>query len=269
MTKSHAEMIRIFKEESAYGTPNPKKGFFAFLGRTKPLFYSRFVSIILKGAKIARKGKYSNEVWIDNSLDTIDILEKAGARFDISGLDNLREEPDKGYVIIANHMSTLETVALPAMVQTNRNVTFIVKDSLVKGNIFGAIMRARDPIVVGRKNPREDLEHVLSSGEEILKSGTSLIIFPQSTRDNRFDPKKFNSLGVKLAKRAKTKVIPLALKTDCWGNGKWIKEYGRIDVSKTIYFHFDKPIDIVGNGKEAHQSIVEFIAKKQAAWAAS
>jgi len=51
-------------------------------------------------------------------------------------------------------------------------------------------------------------------------SDISVLIFPQTTRDLRFDPNKFNTLGIKLAKRAKVPVIPVAVKTDAWGMGK-------------------------------------------------
>ena len=49
-----------------------------------------------------------------------------------------------------------------------------------------------------------------------------------------FDPTLFNSLGNKLAKRNNVPVIPLALITDAWGNGKYIKEAGKIDPSKPM-----------------------------------
>ncbi len=45
-----------------------------------------------------------------------------------------------------------------------------------------------------------------------LKKNISVLIFLQTTRELRFDPKKFNTLGIKLAKRAKVPVIPVAVK---------------------------------------------------------
>ena len=85
-------------------------------------------------------------------------------------------------------------------------------------------MRSRNPIVVGRTDPRKDLEAVMNGGVELLKNGISIVIFPQSTRSVEFKPEEFNSLGVKLAKKAGVDVVPIALKTDFWGNGKLIKE---------------------------------------------
>ena len=265
---NYKEYINIFKTKDEYITQNENKGnFITNLFKTNRfIFYYKFGKVILHGAKIARQGLYDKAAWIDNSLDNLVLIEKSGGLINIDGMENLREDVDKGMVIIANHMSTLETLVLPSIIQSNRNVTFIVKDTLIEGNNFGAIMRAVEPIIVGRKNPREDLEHVLKEGEKKLRNGTSLIIFPQSTRDSVFDPKGFNTLGIKLAKRAKVKVIPLALKTDFWGNGKLIKEVGKIDPKKKIYFSFEKPIGIKSNGKEEHKMIIDFISGKQEEW---
>ncbi len=267
----YQDYIDIFKTKNEYISQKKTKiSFFKKILRSNKLwFYYRFARVIIDGSKIAKKGLYDKKAWIINSLNNLILAEDSGGEFHITGMENLREDIDKGMVIVANHMSTLETVVLPSIVQPNRNVTFVVKDTLVRDNTFGAIMRATNPIIVGRKSPREDLEHVLKEGEKKLRAGISLIIFPQSTRNSVFDPKGFNTLGIKLAKRAKVKIIPLALKTDFWGNGKFIKEIGKIDPKKKIHFTFEKPIEIKGNGKEEHKNIVEFITKKQEEWKSS
>ena len=117
-------------------------------------------------------------------------------------------------------------MVLPAIIAPHREVTFVVKESLVRHPLFGHVMRSRDPIVVGRTDPRKDLETVMNKGPELISKGSSIIIFPQSTRSLVFKPEDFNSLGVKLARKTGVKVIPVALKTDFWGQGKLIKELG-------------------------------------------
>lgn len=87
-----------------------------------------------------------------------------------------------------------------------------------------------------------------------------------NTREVDFVPDEFNSLGTKLAGRAGVQLIPVAIKTDFWGNGKFIKELGPIDADKTIYMTFGKPMHIQGTGKEEHKKIVEFISGKMEEW---
>ena len=163
-------------------------------------------------------------------------------------------------------MSTLETFILPCMIQPWKPVTFVVKRSLLTYPFFGPLMRSRDPVVVDRVNPREDLESVLRGGEERLKKGLSIVVFPQSTRMEQFDPEKFNTIGVKLARRAKVPIIPIALRTNFWTNGSIIKDVGWIYPERTVHVRFGEPIRIVGIGKEEHNHIVEFIQSSLAEW---
>ena len=69
-----------------------------------------------------------------------------------------------------------------------------------------------------------------------------------------------------LAKRAGVPVVPLALKTNGWGNGHLIKDFGKIDPSKSIHFCFGDPFEISGSGREEHETVFQFIQKKLDSW---
>lgn len=224
-------------------------------------FYSRFVWIVWAAGIKARLGLYNNREWVKSSLATRTALERAGLRFHISGVEHIAGLTSP-CVIIGNHVSVLETVILPGIVQPLRNITFVVKKSLMDYPVFRHVLRSRDPIVVGRENPRLDFKAVLDGGCKRLKKGVSIIVFPQTTRTLDFDPKRFNTIGVKLARKAGVPVIPLALITDAWANGKYIKEFGRIDPKKIVYLTFGPPIWVHGNGAEAHQSVIDFIKRR-------
>ena len=240
------------------------------LGRLSPglVLYSRIVSIVLRAGAKAKRGRYDDGEWKASSLETVRALEAAGVTIDISGLEH-PAAVEGPCVFIGNHMSTLETFVLPVVLLPFKRVTFVVKRSLVEYPVFGHVMRSRDPITVGRINPREDLKAVLEGGVERLGKGISLIIFPQTTRVPLFDPKEFNTIGVKLAKKANVPVVPLALKTDAWGNGTLMKEFGRIDPSKTVHFAFGAPMRVQDRGAEEHEAIVRFITTKLEAWGGS
>ena len=169
-------------------------------------------------------------------------------------------------VYISNHMSTLETMVFPGLIAPFRDLTFVVKDSLVKHPFFGHVMRSRNPIVVGRSNSREDLMTVLNKGMELLAHGISIVIFPQSTRNVVFKPSEFNSLGVKLAGRARVPIVPVAIKTDFWKNGRMVKELGPIDRSKPIYIEFGEPMSVKSSGKEENERIIDFISSRLKSW---
>ena len=253
---------------SSYDTPDdkPRRLMDRLFLNTRWYFVGGYVHEVLRSRSLAVKGVYDNQAWAESSYRIFNLIEGCGGRFHISGLDNLYS--CRGPVIfISNHMSTLETFVFPCIIAPLMDVTFVVKGSLVKqGALFGPIMRSRDPIVVGRKNPRDDFRTVMTEGEKLLAKGTSIIIFPQSTRAVEFIPEKFNTLGIKLAKAAGVKAIPVAIKTDFWANGKYLKNLGPVNRDKPIYMVFGQPFSINGSGKDEHQQCVDFIASYLRQW---
>jgi len=228
-------------------------------------FAFKYAGTVFRTRKEAIRKVYDTKAWADSSFEIFRFIEMTGGKFHITGMENITK-PEGPVLFISNHMSTLETMILPSIIAPHRELTFVVKESLVKHPLFGDVMRSRNPIVVGRTDPRKDLETVMSGGVERLSRGVSIIIFPQSTRSIEFKPEEFNSLGVKLAKRAGVQVVPIAIKTDFWGNGKWIKELGPIDSTKPIHFKFGEPFSITGNGKEENQKIIDFIKDALDEW---
>jgi 1-acyl-sn-glycerol-3-phosphate acyltransferase len=228
-------------------------------------FYRHVFSIVWRAGARAKRGKYDTTEWAKSSLEVLRALEHIGIEIEITGVEHFREL--KGpCVFISNHMSTLETFVLPVIIASLKPVTFVVKEGLVETPVFKYVMRSRDPITVGRANPREDLRAVLEGGTDRLKAGISIIIFPQTTRFLDFDPKAFNTIGIKLAKRANVPVAPVALKTDAWGNGKYLKDFGKMDPAKKVHFAFGEPLWIKDRGTEEHEKVIEFISNKLKEW---
>lgn len=248
-----------------YRTPDGIQSAFSSISPSA-VFYPKFWRIVWTSSSAAKRGRYGNHEWASTSRDVMRALEAAGVRFAITGVDHFRSL-DGPCVFIGNHMSTLETMVLPGIIQPLKDVTFVVKQSLIDYPVFKYVMRSRDPITVGRTNPREDLVAVLDGGVERLRAGRSIIIFPQTTRTHQFDPEQFNTIGVKLAKKAGVPVIPLALKTDAWGNGRFIKDFGRIDPARTVHFAFGAPIPIASRGTEEHEAVIRFIKTNLDLWA--
>jgi 1-acyl-sn-glycerol-3-phosphate acyltransferase len=228
-------------------------------------FTLKYACVVLRTRKEAIRKVYDTEAWAYSSFEIFRFIEKTGGKFHITGMENIArsEEP---VIFISNHMSTLETMIFPALIAPHREVTFVVKESLVKHPLFGDVMRSRNPVVVGRTDPRKDLEAVMNGGSELLSNGISIVIFPQSTRSIEFKPEEFNTLGVKLAKKAGVSVIPVAIKTDFWGNGKWIKELGPLDHTRPIFIKFGEPFHVTGNGREENQKIIDFIKLSLEEW---
>jgi 1-acyl-sn-glycerol-3-phosphate acyltransferase len=260
-------MDKGYFRSDSYRTPQKAKLTFAErLRYNNRLYFSlKFAHTVLKTRSMALRKVYHDAEWAESSFHIFRFIEKTGGVFDISGMENIASH-DGPVIFISNHMSTLETMILPCIISPLRRVTFVVKESLVKHPLFRDVMLSRDPIVVGRSDPRKDLEAVMGGGSVLLSNGVSIIIFPQSTRSLDFKPEEFNSIGVKLAKKAGVPVVPVAIKTDFWGNGKLIKELGPIDCKKTIHIKFGKPFMISGNGREENNLIISFIQDSLKEW---
>ena len=232
---------------------------------TSAYFAVRFLAQLVGNRRLAIAGKFDTQTWASRSMDIFRLLEACGGRFHIEGLDNINKTSEP-VVFISNHMSMLESMIFPGLIASRREVTFVVKQSLVTHSLFGPVMRARNPITVERQDAIADFKKVMTDGAENLNNNISVVVFPQSQRMVKFDPQKFNTLGIKLAKKAGTQVVPVALKTDFWKNGKRFKDIAGIDRTLPIYIKFGKPFTIDGPGKKEHQMVIDFITGHLNKW---
>lgn len=251
----------------SYHTPEKKHLSFKekILLNNRLYFTLKYAGVVFRTRKAAIKKVYDTKAWASSSFEIFRFIEKTGGKFHITGMENINKS-SRPVLFISNHMSTLETMIFPGIIGPLREVTFVVKESLVKHPLFGDVMKSRNPVLVGRTDPRKDFEAVMNGGVDLFSKGSSIIIFPQSTRSLEFKKEDFNSIGVKLAKKAGVEIVPVAIKTDFWGNGKWIKELGPLDSHKPIHIKFGEPFPVIGNGKDENQRIIDFIKSSLEEW---
>jgi 1-acyl-sn-glycerol-3-phosphate acyltransferase len=260
------QFIRILRAECGYRSPAWHRAAADYLpGGLAVIYYFRLIRNLIIARGVARRGELDNDQWAMFSHNTIKIVESVGGRLNVSGLEAVANHQG-ALVFVGNHMSLLETLILPVIALAFNRVTFVIKEELLNYPVMGPIFRALNLIAVSRRNPRQDLKAVLVEGKNFLSEGGSIIIFPQATRSVAFDVQAFNSLGVKLALSANVPVVPLAIKTDFHGNGKFIKDMGPIDPHKTLYFKFGTPMAIKDKGRAAHQYIIDFISQNLIDW---
>ena len=256
--------ISAFTNDNTYSSPGRKISWIAKCFPTQYV-YARLFNVIISAARKGKRGVYYDTDYLNDSIRIVRIMEKAGVRFYFENL-HVMKNINSPCVIIANHMSMLETFILNIMILPWQKMTFVIKEDLLHYPVFKYVLLDRNPIAVTRKNPRKDLMTVLEEGVRRLKEGTSVAVFPQTTRSLNIDLSSFNSIGIKLALKANVPIVPLALKTDVWGNGKWIKDLGKIDPAKDVHFYFGEPVTPGGNKKVIHEQIVSLIHSKLIQW---
>lgn len=261
------KLFNTYLSSDSYQTkPNTHRALGDKLSMGSTVYFGiRFLYQLYKNRKLALQNRFDRDTWTINSLKILQLIESCGGKFQIEGLDNL-DKVKEPVVIVSNHMSMLESMIFPGLIASKRKVTFVVKSSLVSHPLFGPVMEARKPISVERKDAIQDFKKVMNEGLENLENNTSVVIFPQSKRMVQFDPEQFNTLGIKLAKKAKVQIIPVAIKTDFWKNGRFIKDIGKIDRKTPIHIKFGAPFAIEGNGKKEHQQVVNFITTNLNQW---
>lgn len=232
-------------------------------------FYYINFSVFCACGKLGKKGKLDGEAQTFQSNRNFKLVENCGGKIHLRGLEHLRALNGRPCVLVANHMSLLETAMMHSVAREYVDFSFVIKESLNRIPYFRYIMYALDAIAVTRRNPREDLKTVLTEGKRVLTGGRSVIIFPQHTRSEELIPENFNTIGIKLAKSAGVPVLPLALKTDFTRVGKVVRDMGPICPEHEVWFEFAPAIEVEGNGHEQHRQIVEFIKSRVDAWKAA
>ncbi|MCA9944548.1 MAG: 1-acyl-sn-glycerol-3-phosphate acyltransferase [Ardenticatenaceae bacterium] len=258
-------MNAYFPDDNYHTPPNTTRHWLdRLLLGSRWALHLQFVWEIIKARRLVALGKYDRLAWAGTSYAVFKMLEQCNGRFHITGLDNIHHL-DKPVVFVSNHMSSLEGNVFGCLLPLHQEVSYVIKESLTRYPVFGPVIGSRQPITVGRTNPREDLQKVLVEGVAKLKNGRSIILFPQHTRTPQFVPAEFNSLGVKLASRAGVSVVPVAVKTDFVINGRYLRDFGPLDRCQPIHVAFGRPF-AVKNSKQAHQQVLEFIQDHLARW---
>jgi len=268
ITSGIEKLKKAMDESGRYITPdNVDRRFLdRVLGRCDFWLHFLLLRVIWRGGLQARRHRFDRWCWAEHAVRSIWAVERCGGIVEIigGGLTSVKGPA----VFVANHMSMLETLIMPGPVLAYHNSTIVVKQALIDMPFFGMIMRESGAIGVGRKDPRQDLKVMMERGVKELESGRSVMIFPQSTRLPIFDPSKFNSIGVKMAVKAGCPVVPVALKTDLLGIGRIVRDFGRVDRSRKVWFNFGEALPPEMNKREIHARCVEFIVSNLRAWGA-
>lgn len=160
----------------------------------------------------------------------------------VRGLEHLKA--GSGQIILSNHQSTWETIALGLLLPQPQ--TWVLKRELLSIPFFGWALRLFNPIAIERSAGREAMRQILKVGRSRLAEGHSIVIFPEGTRVGPNQHKRFAPGGAVLAARSGAPVVPVAHNAGLfWPKAGFAKYPGTIDVV------IGPPIDAVGLSADA------------------
>ncbi|MBV8206330.1 MAG: 1-acyl-sn-glycerol-3-phosphate acyltransferase [Acidobacteria bacterium] len=104
-------------------------------------------------------------------------LRLAGVRILRLGLENL--DPARAYIYMSNHVSNLDPPVLIASLPQRTSV--MAKKELFRIPVLGRAMRMASLVPIDRRNKDAAISSVRAAGE-VLRSGLSMVVFPEGTR---------------------------------------------------------------------------------------
>ena len=193
------------------------------------------------------------------------ILSNFGVSVDMSG-EPLESLPDGGVLFVSNHEGFGDIPVFMAAI-TTKQFGFVAKDELAKIPIFNKwIVRIRS-LILERDDPRYALK-VFAEGEEWLKQGFSVVIFPEGTRAKGKGMNPFQKGSLRMALRTGVPIVPISLK------GSWeCFENAGYPHPGVIRFHIHPAIETKGLAKSEEGALTvkieNMIREQLAEWAQS
>jgi len=197
--------------------------------------------------------------WVSQKLWGPGLLKLAGARMQVSGLENIKR--GEHCIFYANHQSYYDIPALCAAVP--EPLYFIAKHEILRVPIFGWGMYAIGMVFVDRSNP-EKARASMARAAKGIKKGKSILAFPEGTRTKSGMLQPFKKGIFHVAKKGNIPMVPVAIH----GSSKVLPLSGRL-ASGHIRVAIGAPISsatveassILELSKQAHEALVELLSE--------
>jgi 1-acyl-sn-glycerol-3-phosphate acyltransferase len=136
----------------------------------------------------------------------------------VNGLENA--DPKRTYVIVANHQSLADIVVL---YQTRLQFKWVAKESLFNLPFLGWCLGLCKHISL-KRNDRSSIRDVYREAIEYIRSGMSVLFFPEGTRSDTDEMNSFQNGAFKLAISEKVPILPIAINgtRDAIPKGGWV-----------------------------------------------
>lgn len=171
--------------------------------------------------------------WAALNLWLLKVL--CGLDFVVEGREHI---PSGSHVAMWKHSSTWETIAQASIFPQQ---AWVLKRELLWIPVVGWALRLMQPIAIDRSAGSSAVRQVVAQGQERLRAGSWVVIFPEGTRTAVGENRKYGISGALLAAEAGVSIVPVAHTAGYfWPRRGWLKRPGTIRVT------IGKPIATVG-----------------------
>lgn len=147
--------------------------------------------------------------WIERIIRTWSRvwLVASGSRLTIEGTENI--DPDQSYVVVANHISTLDIMV--SFLAVRLPLRYLAKKELFKVPLFAQGMRAVGMIEVDRAARGAVHATVNRQAKVLIEKKRSLIIYAEGTRPRNGVMKRFKKGAFTMAIAAQLPILPMTI----------------------------------------------------------
>ncbi len=182
------------------------------------------------------------------------VLWAAGIKVRVHGMENAATgEP---HIFASNHISWFD---VPALARILPRYKFVAKAELFKVPIFGRGMRAVGMIEIQREN-RKAAFGAYDIAAERIRSGSSVVVFPEGTRGHAYPLRPFKKGPFVLAIAAGVPIVPIIVHgtIEIMPKGSLWVQPGTIDV------HLLEPVSTSGVDYDHREALMQTVRTRMA-----
>ncbi len=165
------------------------------------------------------------------------------------GLERLGE--DRPVVLMSNHQSVFDIAAI-VTTWYPRNWRFVAKRELTFIPFFGWALKLGGHVIIDRSRHASAVQSLERAAQQV-RSGTTVMIFPEGTRGNGAEMLPFKSGGFHLAAQAGVPILPVSV-----SGSAAITPKGSLRIeSGVIRIRYGTPIETAGRDGEADRQALK------------
>ncbi|MBY6037435.1 1-acyl-sn-glycerol-3-phosphate acyltransferase [Fictibacillus nanhaiensis] len=149
------------------------------------------------------------------------LVKLSGSSITVNGEENIPK--DTAVLFVSNHQGNFDIPLLLGYIEKPK--AFISKIEVKKMPFIGTWMEQLNCLFMDRNNVRQSVK-AINEGAQLLRNGTSLVIFPEGTRSKGNDMASFKAGSFKLATKSGVPIIPVTINGSykiMEQQGYWIK----------------------------------------------
>lgn len=156
---------------------------------------------------------------------------------DVACFGEANIDPSRSYVIMSNHASHVDIVALFQALPVIPG--FLAKSELDKVPFLSTALRAGGHVVIDR-GKRSSAMGTLKVAAEEVRNGKTIVVFPEGTRGDSATVGAFKKGGFHLAKEAGVAIVPVGVR----GSRDVLPKHGRLLKPGRVEVHIGQPISV-------------------------